>query len=140
MAFLTESKGFLTVVSLDRGELVHLCGICGFVLSGPNEPCPRCALLNEDAVAAIDGQRVAKSVEDWLKQKQPPHPLEAELAKLQATLDALDACPPLWWADKLLWRGLRWFYKMRQRRARDARDKLVERGKKGHCASEKVDL
>ena len=30
-----------------------------------------------------------------------------ELAKIQKVLDALDECPPLWWADKLLWRWLR---------------------------------
>jgi hypothetical protein len=29
------------------------------------------------------------------------HPLEAELEKLQATIDALEACPLLWWVDKL---------------------------------------
>ena len=62
-------------------------------------------------------------MEDWLKgQRQLPtlHPLGVELEKLKATLGALEACPPLWWADKLLWRGLRWFYRMRQRRVREA--------------------
>jgi hypothetical protein len=77
-------------------------------------------LLDEDVVAALDSRRVAESVEDWLKEKQPPHPLEAELEKIQKVLDALEACHPLWWADKLLWRGLRWFYRMRQRRIREA--------------------
>ena len=37
-------------------------------------------------------------------------------AKIQNVLDALDECPPMWWADRLLWRGLRWFYGMRKRR------------------------
>ncbi len=37
-----------------------------------------------------------------------------------AALDALEACPPLWWADRLLWRGLRWFYRMRLRRVAES--------------------
>jgi hypothetical protein len=90
-----------------EGDPVHLCGICGFVLSESGESCPRCALLDEDVAATIDGKRTAESVENWLKGQRPPHPLEQELDKLQATLDALEACPPLWWTDKLLWRGLR---------------------------------
>jgi hypothetical protein len=68
-------------------------------------------LINEDVGAALDGRRVAESVDEWLKgQNEPPqpHPLEAELAKIQKVLDALEERPPLWWADKLLWRGLRW--------------------------------
>ena len=69
-------------------------------------PCPRCALVNEKLAAALDSRRVAESVEEWLKDKRSPHPLEVELAKIQKVLDALEECPPLWWADKLLWRGL----------------------------------
>lgn len=52
------------------------------------------------------------------------HPLVEEFAKLQA---ALEACPPLWWADELLWRGLKWFYGMRQRRVREAWDGFASR-------------
>ena len=103
-----------------EGKPVHLCGVCGFTLSKPGELCPRCALHNEDAASALDGKRVAESVENWLQEQRPPHPLEVELEQLQATLDALATCPPLWWADKLLWRGLRWFYRMRVRRIREA--------------------
>jgi len=54
------------------------------------------------------------------------HPLEVELIKLQAVLDAMEACPPLWWADKLLWRGLRGFYRMRLRRVKEALGELGE--------------
>jgi hypothetical protein len=71
--------------------------ICGFVLSGPDEPCPRCALLREEAAEALDSQRVAESVQEWLKgqgETTKPHPLEAELEKIQQVLDALDECPP----------------------------------------------
>jgi rubrerythrin len=50
-----------------EGEPMHLCGICGFVPSGPGEPCPRCALINEDVAAAIDAKRVADSAAEWLK-------------------------------------------------------------------------
>ena len=102
---------------------MHLCGICGFVLSEPGEPCPRCALANEDAAAAIDARRVADSAEEWLRdQREPPapHPLEAELEKIWKVLDALEECPPLRWTHKLLWPGLSWFYSMRQRRAKEA--------------------
>ena len=94
---------------MEGGKQVHLCGICGFVLSKPGGPCPRCALINEDVAAAMDGKSVAESVEDWLKSQKKPtlHPLEVELAKIQKALDALEECPPLWWTDKLLWKGLR---------------------------------
>ena len=118
----------LILAPVDGGEPVHLCGICGFVLSKPGDPCPRCALLDEDAAAALDGKRVADSAAQWLKeQAQPPesHPLELELAKIQKALDALAECPPLWWTDKLLWRMLRWFYKMRQRRIKEAAENLT---------------
>jgi hypothetical protein len=64
--------------------------------------------------SAIDSKRVAQSVEEWLKEKRQPHPLEAELTRIQKVLDALEECPPLWWADKLLWKGLWWYYRMQQ--------------------------
>jgi hypothetical protein len=105
--------------------------VCGFVLTGPDEPCPRCALFDEDVAAAIDKKRTVADVEEWLKgqkQEKPLHPLQAELERLQTTLDALEACPPLWWADKLLWRGLRWFYRMRQRRVDVEWEKSVRQG------------
>jgi hypothetical protein len=41
-------------------------------------------LIYEDVAVALDGQRVAESVQEWLKgQGKPPkpHPLEAELEK-----------------------------------------------------------
>jgi hypothetical protein len=98
----------LVILAAVDGEPVHLCGICGFPLSEPSEPCPRCALLDEDVAAAIDSRRTVADVEKWLKGQAKPHPLEAEIGKLQATLDALEVCLPLWWADKLLWRGQRW--------------------------------
>jgi hypothetical protein len=77
---------------------VHLCDICGFVLGEPGEPCPRCALLSEEAVEALDSLRVVESVQEWLKgQGEPPkpHPLEVELEKIQNVLDAPDGCPPV---------------------------------------------
>ena len=120
---LRRRRVLLILAPVDGGELVHLCGICGFVLSKPGEPCPRCALIDEDVAAAIDVKRVAESVEDWLKDKQPPHPLEAELTRIQKGLDALEECPPLWWTDKLLWRGLHWFYNMQQRRLGEFMDR-----------------
>jgi len=104
------------------GRSLRLCGICGFALNEPGEPCPHCTLIDEDVAAAIEGKRAVAEVERWLKQEQQPspHPLEAELEKLQRTLEALEACPPLWWADELLWQGLRWFYRMRQWRVGEA--------------------
>jgi hypothetical protein len=123
-----RDREVLLILAPVEGEPVHLCGICGFVLSGPGEPCPRCALINEDVAAAIDAKRVANSAAEWLKEQReptPPHPLEVELDKIQNVLDALEKCPPLWWADKLLWKGLRWFYTMRQRRVQEAFDELT---------------
>ncbi len=64
---LRDREVLLTLVPVDGGEPVHLCGICGFALSEPGEPCPRCALLNEDVAAAIDGRRVVQPVEEWLR-------------------------------------------------------------------------
>ena len=96
---LRDRDVLLILAPVDSGELVHLCGICGFVLEAPGEPCPRCALLDEDVAGALDGQRVAESVEKWLSEKHEPrtiHPMEAELARIQAALDALEACPPEW--------------------------------------------
>jgi hypothetical protein len=95
---LRNREVLLIVATVDGGEPVHLCGICGSVLSKPGEPCPRCALINEDVAAALDGRRVAESVQEWLKgQGKPPtpHPLEAELERIQKVLDALGECPPL---------------------------------------------
>ena len=118
-----DRQVLLILARVDGGEPIHLCGICGFVLSEPGDPCPRCALLDEDVAGALDGKRVADSAAEWLKrQRQPPtpHPLEVESTKIQKVLDALEECPPLWWTDKLLWRGLRWFYRMRQRRVKEA--------------------
>jgi len=104
------------------GEPVHLCGICGFVLERPGQGCPRCALANEEAGAILEDRReVLADVEEWLAdQGARPHPLEVELGKLQAALGAMEQCPPLWWPERLLWRGLRWFYRMRRRRMREA--------------------
>jgi hypothetical protein len=119
----------LLILAPIEGEPMHLCGICGFVLSGPGEPCPHCALTNEAVAAAIDAKRVANSAAERLKgQREPvaPHPLEAELHKIQNALDALEECPPLWWADKVLWRGLRWIFRMRQRSVRRVLKSLVE--------------
>jgi hypothetical protein len=57
----------LILAPVDGGEPLHLCGICGFVLRKPGEPCPRYALINEDVAAVLDSQRVAESVEERLK-------------------------------------------------------------------------
>ncbi len=109
----------LILAAVGGREPVHLCGVCGFELGEAGEECPRCALVDEDVAAAIDGKRVAEGVEEWLSERQgegPPHPLEVEMERLRGALGALEACPPVWWADRLLWRGLRWFYRMRVRR------------------------
>jgi hypothetical protein len=124
-----RDRDVLLIQAPIEGDPVHLCGICGFVLTGPGEPCPRCALINEDVAAAIDAKRVADSAAEWLKGQRepaPPHPVEAELDRIQNLLDVLDECPPLWWADKLLWRGLRWFYRMRRRRIGEAWEDLAD--------------
>ena len=113
----------LVLAPVDGGEPVHLCGLCGFVLQAPGDPCPRCALLDESVAATIDAKRVADSAAKWIKeQTRPPapHPLEVELVKIEKALGALEECPPLWWTDKLLWRMLRWFYRMRLRRIKEA--------------------
>ncbi len=104
------------------GEPVHLCGVCGFVLEEPGQDCPRCAMSNERDGAIIQERRdLVAGVEQWLAGQRPePHPLEMELARVQAALEAMEACPPLWWPERLLWRGVRWFYRMRLRRLRDA--------------------
>jgi hypothetical protein len=68
--------------------------------------------------------RSADSVAEWLHD-QRQHPLEVELAKIQQALDALEACPPLRWADKLLPQALAWFYQMREGRIRGALDELI---------------
>lgn len=88
----------LLILAAVDGEPVHLCGICGFVLEAAGEPCPRCALIDEDVASAIDCKRTAADVERWLKGQRPapkPHPLEAELYRLTAKLEALQASPPL---------------------------------------------
>lgn len=95
---------------------------------GTVEPRSRHGLLDEDVLAALDGRRVADWAAQWLKsQRQPPeaHPLEAELAKIQSALDVLEECPALWWADRLLWRGLRLFCGMRRRRIEEALEKVT---------------
>jgi hypothetical protein len=120
-----KDRQVLLILAAVDGDPVHLCGVCGFVLSAPGEHCSRCALTDEGVAAAIDARRTADKVEEWFRERQEgqaPHPLEAELEKLQTALDALDECPPLWWLDRLLWRGLRWFYRMRQRRVGEALD------------------
>lgn len=53
------------------------------------------------------------------------HPLEAELGKVRQVMGALEACPPPWWADKLLWQGLRLFCGMRRRGIGEALEKLT---------------
>ncbi len=122
---LKDRRVLLILAAVD-GEPVHLCGVCDFPLSAPGEDCPRCALTNEDVAAAMDGKRTVAAVERWLAggQEQEQHPLEVEREKIQAALDALDECPPLWWADRLLWKGLRWFYWMRWQRLGEAMEGL----------------
>lgn len=48
------------------------------------------------------GCRIHRGMIEGERQPSAPYPLEAELGKIQKVLDALDECPPLWWADKLL--------------------------------------
>ena len=85
-----RDREVLLILAAVDSQPVHLCGICGFELSVPGEPCPRCAIINEDVAAAIDAKRVADSAAEWLKEQQEPHPLEATPYKIQAVLDALD--------------------------------------------------
>jgi hypothetical protein len=63
-----RDRDVLLILAPVEREPVHLCGICGFMLSEPGEPCPRCAMINEDVAAAIDARRVADSAADWLKE------------------------------------------------------------------------
>jgi hypothetical protein len=85
----------LLILAPVKGGPVHLRGIFGFVLSKPGEPCPRCALINEDVVAALSSRRVADDVEDWLKARKQTHLLELELTRIQNMPDAMEAYPPL---------------------------------------------
>jgi formylglycine-generating enzyme required for sulfatase activity len=65
--------------------------------------------------AALSEQQVVARATPRGEQAQPAllHPLQAEMAKIQQVLDALEACPPLGWVDRLLWHGLRHFYRTR---------------------------
>jgi hypothetical protein len=122
---LPDREVLMILAPVDGGEPVQLCGICGSVLNGPGESCSRCALFNESVAAALDNRRLAESVEEWLKGQSgapAPHPLEAEPDKIQKALDALKESPPPWWADRLLWRGLRGFYRMRSQRIKEVLD------------------
>ena len=67
-------------------------------------------------------QTVAQQ-EAWLEEhRQPPspHPLQEEQARVQQVLDALAACPPLGWLDRMLWRALRRAYRTRLQKATEA--------------------
>jgi hypothetical protein len=61
MSEVRDREAPLILAPMVGGELVHLCGTCGFALSGPAEPCPHCALTNEDVAAALDAWRVARA-------------------------------------------------------------------------------
>jgi predicted esterase len=63
-----DSEMLLIVANVDR-EAVHRCGICGFELSVPGEPCPRCAIINEDVAASIATKRVEDSAAEWFRQQ-----------------------------------------------------------------------
>jgi formylglycine-generating enzyme required for sulfatase activity len=57
--------------------------------------------------------------------KAPPaaamrHPLEAEASRVQQVLEALEACPPAGWAERMMWWGLRRSYRRRLQRAQSA--------------------
>ena len=56
---LRNRKVLLILAPVDGGEPVHLCGICGFVSSKPGEPCPCCALIDDEVATPIDGKRLA---------------------------------------------------------------------------------
>ena len=47
---------------------------------------------------------------------------------IQQALEALEACPPLWWAEGMFWRGLRWFLRRRLRRTQAAWEASVVSG------------
>ena len=68
-----------------------------------------------------------------------PRPLKAEIAKIQAVLDALEECPPLWWADRLVWWGVRWFYRMRQIRVKTVWDDFLGRDSQSGLVQELKD-
>jgi hypothetical protein len=78
----------------------------------PPRAVPTLCLDLGDVGAAIDAKRFADSAAEWLqgqREPQSPHQLEEELAEIQ---DAVGASEEFAWhcgADKLLWRGLRWF-------------------------------
>jgi len=66
---------------------------------GTSEPCSRSGLINESVATAIDAKRAADTAAVWLKSlRRPPepHPLEAELEKIQKVLDAVEECLPVW--------------------------------------------
>ena len=48
------------------------------------------------------------------------HPLQAEIDRVQQVLDALAACPPLGWVDRLFWNGLFRAYQARLRKTKAA--------------------
>ncbi len=104
------------------------------VTKGTGDLVLRCQIRHPDPETdgeASNEQRTVTQVEAWLeeqRQQTPPHPLQEELASIQQALDALEACPPLWWAEGMFWRGLRWFLRRRLRRTQAAWEASVVSG------------
>jgi hypothetical protein len=51
---LRDRDVLLILAPVDGDEPMHLCGICGFLLSRPGGPCSRRALVNEAMAMAVD--------------------------------------------------------------------------------------
>ncbi len=127
---LSHREARPNLASLDSGGSMPLGRLSRALPGSPGEPRPRARRDAHDS-ASPDGQSVPVPAERRLVgQKATPrslHPLEAELKRIQTALDALEACPPRWLPEKLLWRALRWFYRVRQRRAGAALEALATR-------------
>ncbi len=68
-------------------------------------------------------QHTVAQQEAWLEEhRQPPspHPLQVEQARVQQAVDALAACPPLRWLDRMLWRVLSRSYRTRLQKVQEA--------------------
>lgn len=91
--------------------------------SKPSEPRPPCAPIDEGVRAPSGGVRCGLAERTATRAS-----IRGGLGEDPEGANALEECPPLWWADKLLWGGLRWFYEMRQCREEEALNELTQGG------------
>ncbi len=64
------------------------------------------------------------------------HPMQAEQARVQRALEALEACPPAGPLERVFWFGLRRLYSVRLRRAQEAWEAAVVRDRASAVAAE----